>query len=485
MQLRGINIIDKRYLIGAVIVVVAATVATSSAILLFFGRVAAKLHCIKGTECRLIAKDLEPVDAGEPQTVMVLGSDVRYQERKLGYPERSDTLMLVRLDPDRGQISLLSFPRDLKVNIPGHGDDKLNAAYAIGGVRLSLKVIKQLTGLKVNHVVNVNFRGFKDVVNEIGCVYFDVDHHYYHSNVGLAPSEQYAEINVYPGYQKLCGPKALDFVRYRHDENGDITRQARQQSFLREARRQLSPSKLIDDRDKLINLFARHTTSDIQSSEQLQRMLKLVVALAGKPIHSVKLKTRITASYVYASPDNIQRAVREFMGYRKATGGKGKKGGSKRKGKRGGKTSYQSLGLENGVDSGVEQAAFATPKAGFPVLFPRLRLAGSQYDGPARVYRLRGTDHRVYRAVKMVLKTGAGYYYGIMETNWKSPPILGDPSESREVSGRKLLLYYDRSKLRTVAFKTPQAAYWVSNTLENELTGQQLVRIASSMTKKP
>ena len=134
---------------------------------------------------------------------------------------------------------MLSIPRDLKVNIPGHGIDKFNAAYTYGGPKLTLKVVKQLTGIDdINHVVNVDFTGFADAVNSIGCVYVDVDHHYYHSNVGLAPTEQYAEIDIPAGYQRMCGYNALQYVRYRHDDN-DLVRSARQQEFLREARQEL------------------------------------------------------------------------------------------------------------------------------------------------------------------------------------------------------------------------------------------------------
>ena len=103
----------------------------------------------------------------------------------------------------------MSIPRDLKVEIPGFGTEKFNAAYTYGGPKLTLQVVKELTGLPINHVVNVDFLGFVRAVYAIGCVYVDVDRRYYHSNVGVPASEQYAEINVQPGYQLLCGKKAL------------------------------------------------------------------------------------------------------------------------------------------------------------------------------------------------------------------------------------------------------------------------------------
>ena len=125
----------------------------------------------------------------------------------------------------------MSIPRDLKVEIPGVGTDKFNAAYAYGGPKLTLRVVKEMTGLKINHVVNVDFLGFVQAVYAIGCVFTDVDRRYYHSNEGVPPSEQYAEINIQPGYQLLCGKKALEYVRYRHTDT-DIVRSARQQDFI-------------------------------------------------------------------------------------------------------------------------------------------------------------------------------------------------------------------------------------------------------------
>ncbi len=103
----------------------------------------------------------------------------------------------------------MSIPRDLKVEIPGYGTGKFNEAFPYGGPKLTLQVVKELTGLPINHIVNVDYLGFVRAVYAIGCVYVDVDRRYFHSNEGGAAPEQYAEINVQPGYQLLCGKKAL------------------------------------------------------------------------------------------------------------------------------------------------------------------------------------------------------------------------------------------------------------------------------------
>ena len=115
-------------------------------------------------------------------------------------------------------------------------------------------------------MVNIDFLGFVRAVDAIGCVYTDVDRRYYHSNVGVPPEEQYSEINIQPGYQKLCGKKALQYVRYRHTDT-DIVRSARQQSFLSQVRRQISPTDLITDNHNLIDILAEYTTSEHQRQE--------------------------------------------------------------------------------------------------------------------------------------------------------------------------------------------------------------------------
>ena len=109
-------------------------------------------------------------------------------------------------------------------------------------------------GLDINHIININFGGFREVINAIGCVYVDVDRRYYHSNEGLPLSAHYAEIDIDPGYQKLCGTDALNYVRFRHADS-DIVRAARQQAFLRQAKDQLNASSLIGKRDKLLDIF--------------------------------------------------------------------------------------------------------------------------------------------------------------------------------------------------------------------------------------
>jgi anionic cell wall polymer biosynthesis LytR-Cps2A-Psr (LCP) family protein len=108
---------------------------------------------------------LDDVPAGKPQTILVLGSDRRFVDIKQDNPARSDTMMLVRLDPSKEATAVMNIPRDLKVpiEVPGGGIDttKINAAYSYGGPALAVKTVRNLLHIPINHVVNVNFGGFQ------------------------------------------------------------------------------------------------------------------------------------------------------------------------------------------------------------------------------------------------------------------------------------------------------------------------------------
>ena len=114
-------------------------------------------------------------------------------------------------------------------------------------------------GLHVNHIVDVNFKGFREMVDAIGCVYTDVDHRYY--NVSALGPNDFSSINIQPGYQKLCGTLALEFVRFRHTDS-DLVRNARQQDFIRWAKDQYGVDNLFANRDKLLRIFGQNAQTD-------------------------------------------------------------------------------------------------------------------------------------------------------------------------------------------------------------------------------
>ena len=169
--------------------------------------------------------------ANQPITALVIGSDHR-SNGSTGSNGLSDTLMLVRMDPQHHMISMLSIPRDLWVPIPGHGSAKINSAYSEGGDPLTLQTVENLVGFKPNYLINVDFQGFRTIVDTLGGVYINVDQYYYNPPA-QSQQDQWSEIDIPPGYQLLRGADALAFSRYRHTDD-DFHRQARQQTFLRD-----------------------------------------------------------------------------------------------------------------------------------------------------------------------------------------------------------------------------------------------------------
>lgn len=438
-------------------------------------------------------------EAGAPQTLLLLGSDRRYQDLKRNNPllqrdapARSDTMMLVRIDPDKGATAILSIPRDLRVNIPGIGFDKINRAYQEGGENLTLKTVKKLLGIKINHAVNVNFRGFREAVNAIGCVYTDIDRRYYNSNAGVPPAQQYAEIDVPAGYQRLCGQRALDFVRFRHDDN-DFVRAGRQQSFLAAAKDQVSTSSLFKQRAKLISIFARSTDTDkdLSTSSGIRRLLFLGLFSAGNPVQKVSLPAADggdeTNAYVVASERAIRRAAEQFMNAKGPAPVKAKK---KRQGRAAPSGRVPAADLADARRAGEAQVSKILRKrrVAFPVYFPTKATQRARYatDAPhSRVYTLRDradNRRRAYRLVMVESKVD-GQYYGVQGTDWRTPPLLAKPTSTRVVKGRKLELFRDGNRLRFVAWRTPRAAYWVSNSLSLALSNGEMIGIARSLTR--
>ncbi len=163
-----------------------------------------------------LVSEVEVPESPSAMNLLILGSDRREGEE--GEPSRSDTIILVHVDPDQDYLSVLSLPRDLRVDVPGYGLNKINYAFAAGGAALTIQTVEQLTGVDINHYLEVDFNAFCDITDALGGVYVDVDQRYYNDN------PTYELINLAPGYQLLNGDDALDYVRFRHDLNLDFGR---------------------------------------------------------------------------------------------------------------------------------------------------------------------------------------------------------------------------------------------------------------------
>ena len=491
-----------RFLLAGLIIVAASAGGTATALLMEVDRLVDIYQDNLAPNPITEAGVLEDVEPGKPQTILLLGSDSRWVDRQQGNPVRSDTIILLRLDPDRGETAVLSIPRDLKVDIQtkkGVVTDKINAAYSEGGPQLTVKTVKRLLGIPIHHVVNVNFGGFKDAVDTLGCVYADVDRRYYNDNNPPNGSPfDYATIDVPPGYQKLCGQDALDYVRYRHFDT-DLVRSARQQDFLRQAKDQVGVTTLFNDRTQLLKVFARNVQTDIKDRDDILQLLKLGYESAQNPIQEVHFRGDVGESYVTASAEDIRKTVDEFMDTKASKGARGepkpRAGDAARREKSRKRSSSEFPGTFAAAQPAEDQAIQVAVELGkmrprnqtLPVYFPKLAALGSTYvsdlESP-RAYTIKDKGGTRYKAYRLVVRyEGLGQYYGIQGTTWKAPPILDNPSEKRELRGREYELFYDGDRLRLVAWRTKNAVYWVSNTLLQTLTTKQMLGIAQSLSR--
>jgi hypothetical protein len=260
---------------------------------------------------------ISEAEPGEPQTLLVVGSDRRYgAERK---DIRSDTLMLIRLDPRQEATAVLNVPRDLAVEIPGYGRRKINEAYRFGGLSLVTRTVKATLGLeKIHHAMAVDFKGFRRVVNTLGCIYTDVDRRYFNDNTGPSPttrsstssratsacaaSGRWSTCATATPTPTSCAPRAsrrsCATPRTRSDELADLQ--------LRRADRHLRRST--------------QTDPSLQQNKQVLRLLEQAGLSAGKPVRQVRFQadiqeddTTYLGAYVTASDEALTRARERFL----------------------------------------------------------------------------------------------------------------------------------------------------------------------------
>ena len=254
--------------------------------------------------------------ANEPITALIIGEDRRGNDSV----SRSDTMMLVRLDPRTRSMSMLSFPRDLVVSVPGYGRRPINEAFELGKEPLALATVKELTGVQINYLVPVDFRAFTRIVGTFGGVWVPVDRRYYNVNDG-SPEHNYMSINIQPGYQLLRGVDGLAFARFRHMDS-DLIRMARQQTFVREFKKRVDrwgmATRLIEVisimRDNIKILGSNKRPADATTLLEYGRLLS---SIPRSNMQQVRLDD-IASSTRYpgkleASPQAVQAAVDKFL----------------------------------------------------------------------------------------------------------------------------------------------------------------------------
>jgi|tagenome__1003787_1003787.scaffolds.fasta_scaffold20987368_2 LCP family protein required for cell wall assembly len=603
------RVLGKTLFALAALAVMVAT-ATAAGSYLYTEDTVSQLAPPKTIETEKTRKALAIAAPGKPAVALVLGYDKRFKGSGAGDPSRSDTIMLIRMDPEKKTMTMLSFPRDLQVPLycPGHQylPDRINAAWALGGPKCTVDTVKQLTGLSVNYLVTVNFKGFVQVVDKLNGIWVDVDRRYYHQNDG--GYDNYAAIDLQPGYQKLYGSSALSFVRYRHTDN-DLVRNSRQQLFVRAIKDRITHDfhastipNVVGALRKNIDVYAGGKdldvktalswallayempsgnvvrvkiddvtgagvpgdplvapTSSIQDAVQqflnpdvdaptkaaaaaLGQKVKLKHGLAPSEVTVVALNGNAVAgaasnataqlqAHDYKTllpPDGLQADAPTFDYFRSQvyyrTSMARSKAAAQQVANLFGSADIQPMPLDGSpaskkirhlshgamlvvvVGKTFKGNLAPAPKDTTPVrtppavtssdaALPYLRTArryvpfrlqnptviekNSVIDSekPVRVYPISGK----HKAVRLTYHTYGFQYWGIEETDWTGAPVFSAANETRKLKGRPYDLYFSGSHLHMVVLRDGGKSYWVVNTLNDDLSNETMLRIATGL----
>ena len=486
-----------RGLLAGVIVILATASAVSATVMLQVDDIINIIE--REGRAPIEIPEIDRADAGSAQTIMILGSDRRYGDREAGLKPRSDTILLVRLDPDKSVIAVTSVPRDLLVDIPGLGRSKINAAYEAGGERLTVRTVKRLLStperkFPVNHVVTVDFTGFIRVIDYIGCVYVDIDRDYFNDQGGPlrlrddrhrprlpeAVRPRRARLRPLPPRGQRPGPRRPpaglpppDPQPAGHPQAVEPRAQQPQ-----EARPDLRPLLRLGQGPAAEEADLRARQDGLFTSQNPVREVQFRVSDAGDGINLVA-----SAAQLEETVDEFLEARGSARPRRESVPTDAEKVSRAARAKK--KKPAAIRGLEEARAEGENQAIVGARRIDFPFYFPTVRTSGSGYVGQApRTYTVRDELRRKHDAYRLVVARNiVGEYYGVQGTTWRDPPILDDPSETIVRNGRKLRVYRDGRRIRLVAWRTRKAVYWVSNTLTQSISGPQMIGIAASLRR--
>nr|MDT0657758.1 LCP family protein [Micromonospora sp. DSM 115978] len=253
----------RRIAIVAAVLVTTATVGAAATVYVLGSRLADNVRRVEGAFDGL-APTRDPVPnpaTPESRTILAVGSDLRADGQSTGSDaevtasvteQRTDTIMLIRIDPVRDSATVVSIPRDSWVPIPGHGRQKINAAYPLGGPPLLIKTVERLTDIRVDHFMIIDFVGFESIVDALGGVRVQV------AQAVTGPGN----VHFRTGANDLNGAQALSYVRQRQGlPRGDLDRVRRQQNLLRAILIKISATKPSGDPRRTYRLLDAVTRS--------------------------------------------------------------------------------------------------------------------------------------------------------------------------------------------------------------------------------
>ena len=226
-----------------------------------------------GKEKTVGEEKLNRID-GERTNILILGVDARPGEKN----SRSDTMLLVSIDPKLDKVAVISIPRDTQTEIRGLGTSKICAANFVGGPKYAVNRVEELMQTQIDYYIEMDFKGFEKVVDTLGGVTIDVPQRMYKPTEG---------INLYPGKQKLDGKKALAFVRFRDYINGDIDRTYQQQVFIKTLAGEVLQPRTITKLPKMAKQMKQYVETDIGFTD----MIKMVSWAPGFNADSIITQT--------------------------------------------------------------------------------------------------------------------------------------------------------------------------------------------------
>lgn len=217
--------------------------------------------------------------------ILVMGVDSNYNGttgEKSFKGTRTDSMMLVRVNPSRQAASVVSIPRDSKVFIGKHRRwvDKINAAYAHGGGDLAVETVESSFGIPVDNYVVINAQGIRELVDAIGGVKIYVE-----KPMKYRDRTAKLDIDFEPGHHVLNGKQAEGYLRFRHDELGDIGRVRRQQNFLSAVAVKFRNPFILTKLDSLISLASKYVETDLRPDEMAR------LAWFGKELDMGRVRT--------------------------------------------------------------------------------------------------------------------------------------------------------------------------------------------------
>lgn len=228
----------------------------------------------------------------ERVNILLLGIDHRDGEPIGG--SRSDTVMVVSIDPPTRSVVMISLPRDLWIPIPGFGEQRINVAHAVGGPELAMRTVTANFNIRIQHYARIDFRGFEQMVDALGGVFVDVEKPVKDDEY---PTEDYGVMRLYisPGPQWMDGQTALQYARSRHSEN-DFGRARRQQRVLMAVRERAVQANFIFKAWELVPLAQKTVTTDLGPLD-LAKLAKLATQIDRDRVYNVVIDSNYVTPF--------------------------------------------------------------------------------------------------------------------------------------------------------------------------------------------